>query len=164
MIVFSVHPHGYQKQCTDDPLGTYIANVPYFVDGYIRDYALEMYEQGKDYEYPDAYQYVSCTPITIQNTQYYFQLGCADDNNQKLAVNIYSDKSCTKRSYVDGSDDSTIDVSKLQVSDKDNVPLLFQARNPSYYYYYYGLTCPWFVTAVSHEKVPSLRQLVRLGY
>jgi len=114
VIVFSVHPHGYQKQCTDDPLGTYIASVPYFVDGYIRDYALEMYEQGKDYEYPDAYQYVSCTPITIQNTQYYFQLGCADDSNQKLAVNIYSDKSCTKRSYVDGSDDSTIDVSKLQ--------------------------------------------------
>lgn len=110
-----MHPHGYQKQCNDNPMGTYIAPVSYFVDGYLQDIAYDMQEQGYDYETPDVAQYVSCTAYTIQNQEYYLQLGCADDTSQALAVNIYTDSSCTKRSQINGYDDSNIDVSKIQV-------------------------------------------------
>jgi len=116
VIVFSMHEHGYQKQCMDDPTGTYIAPVPYFVDGYLQEIQMEMEEQGyEDYQAPDVAQYVSCTPFVIQNVQYYFQLGCADGTSQALAVNIYEDNTCTKRSVVDGFDDTNIDVSAIQV-------------------------------------------------
>lgn len=123
VIVFSVHPKGYQKQCTDDPVGTYIAPVPYFVDAYLQDIAMEAEDQGYDYEAPEVAQYTQCTPFTIQNKQYYFQLGCADDTSQKLAVNIYEDNACSVRSVVDGYDDTNIDVSKVQVS-HDSVGML----------------------------------------
>jgi hypothetical protein len=117
VIVFSMHAKGAQKHCADDPIGTYIAPVPYFVQGYIQDYAQDMEEQGYDYEYPAVATYISCTAFTIQNQQFYFQLGCADGTSQALAVNIYTDKACTTRSVVDGYDDSNIDVSEIKVRD-----------------------------------------------
>jgi len=115
VIVFSMHEHGYQKQCTDDPTGTYIAPVPYFLDGYLKDIAQEMEDQGYEYQAPDVAQYIECTPFVIENVQYYFQVGCADGTSQALAVNIYEDNACTTRSVVDGFDDSNIDVSSIQV-------------------------------------------------
>ena len=54
--------------------------------------------------------------IKLRNSGYYYmQLGCADSSTQAIAVNIYQDNQCTKRSIVDGMDDSTIDVSEIQV-------------------------------------------------
>lgn len=115
VIVFSVHPRGSQKQCADDPMGTYIAPVPYFMNGYLQEIAMEMNDQGYEYQVPSAAQFIACTPYQFNGQQYYFQLGCADGTTQALAVNIYSDNTCTTRSLVDGYDDSNIDVSSLQV-------------------------------------------------
>jgi hypothetical protein len=116
VIVFSVHEHGYQKNCGDDPIGTYIAPVPYFLDGYIRELATEAEDQGYDYEAPDVAQYIQCTAFAIDGVQYYFQFGCADGTSQALAVNIYTEETCTTRSdEVDGWDDSTLDVSGVKV-------------------------------------------------
>jgi hypothetical protein len=117
MIVFTMHPNGYKKQCQDEPLGTYIAPVPTFVGAYLDDMASEMADVGQDYEYPAVSQYVYCSPFVIENVEYYFQLGCADGTTQALAVNIYKDNTCTQRSTVEGGwDDSNIDVSEIQVS------------------------------------------------
>lgn len=116
MIVFSVYGNRY-KQCSDDPMGTYIAEVPYFLEGYLAEKAQEMQDSGyDDYAEPDSAQYIYCTPYVIQNVQYYMQIGCADDTSQALAINIYEDDACTVRSMVDGYDDSNIDVSDIQVS------------------------------------------------
>jgi hypothetical protein len=115
VIVFTVHPRGYQKQCSDDPMGTYVAPVPYFMNGWLQEIVMEMSDQGYDYQVPSAAQFIGCTPYQFNGQQYYFQLGCADGTTQALAVNIYSDNTCTTRSLVDGYDDSNIDVSALQV-------------------------------------------------
>lgn len=74
-----------------------------------------MEDLGQEYEYPEVSKYIYCTPYVIENVQYYFQLGCADGTTQALAVNIYEDDTCTKRSTVDGMDDSTLDVSAISV-------------------------------------------------
>lgn len=113
--MFTVHAHGYQKQCSDDPIGTYIAPVPYFMNGYLQEIAMEMSDQGYDYQVPGVAQFIGCTPYQFNGNQYYFQLGCADGTSQALAVNIYTDNTCTTRSVVDGYDDSNIDVSSIQV-------------------------------------------------
>lgn len=75
-----------------------------------------MYDQGIEYELPDAAEYIYCTPFEVQGQYKYFQVGCADDSLTSLAVNIYDDKDCTTRSEVNGYDDSTIDVTEIHVS------------------------------------------------
>ena len=116
MIVFSVFEHGY-KQCSDDPLGTYITPVPNFVTGFLSYQDQINEDQGyDDYVAPDVAQYTECTRMVIQNEEYWLRLGCTDGTTQALAVNIYTDNTCTTRSTVDGYDDSNIDTSELEVS------------------------------------------------
>ena len=111
-----MYEHGY-KQCSDTPLGTYIAPVPSFVEGYLSQKAnIEADRGNNDYTAPDAAQYVGCTRQVIQNKEYWLQVGCADGTTQKLAVNIYTDNTCqTKDTSADGTDDANIDISDLQV-------------------------------------------------
>jgi len=114
--VFGLYEDVY-NHCSDTPIGTYISPVPRFVQGYIKKEIQHAQDQGNDdYEQPDILQYAYCTEFVIENQIYYFQLGCSDDSTQKLAVNIYSDNTCTTRSVVDGYDDSNLDVSAIQVS------------------------------------------------
>jgi hypothetical protein len=116
VIVFSVHAQGY-KQCTDEPVGTYITPVPNFLQGYLEYYLQIQEDKGnEDFELPDAANYAYCTRAVIQNEEYWLQIGCSDGTTQSLSVNIYSDNTCTTRSVVDGYDDSNIDVSNIQVS------------------------------------------------
>ena len=116
VIVFSVHDQ-YYKQCTDEPLGTFISPVPEFVEGYLSYYFQIQQDKGNDdYMVPAVAQYTECTRQVIQNQEYYLKLGCADGTSQSLAVNIYSDNTCTTKSSIDGYDDSNIDVSGIQVS------------------------------------------------
>lgn len=115
MIVFSVHAQGY-KQCTDDPVGTYITPVPNFLQGYLQYYLQIQEDKGNEgYELPDAANYAYCTRAVIQNQEYWLQIGCTDGTTQSLSVNIYSDNTCTTRSVVEGYDDANIDVSEIQV-------------------------------------------------
>lgn len=115
VIVFSVYEHAY-KQCSDDPMGTYIAPVPEFLGGYLSYYMqLEQDKGYDDYELPDAAQYTTCTLQVIQNQNYYLKMGCTDGTSQGLSVNIYSDNTCTTRSKVNGYDDANIDVSEIQI-------------------------------------------------
>ncbi|KAG7341779.1 hypothetical protein IV203_006871 [Nitzschia inconspicua] len=115
VIVFSVHAQGY-KQCTDDPVGTYITPVPNFLQGYLQYYLQIQADKGnEDYELPDAANYAYCTRTVIQNEEYWLQIGCSDGTTQGLSVNIYSDNTCTTRSVVDGYDDANIDVSEIQL-------------------------------------------------
>lgn len=127
VIMYSLYEKGYEHCSSDTVLGTYITPVGDFVDGYLDQRAQALadkgYEEG-DYEEPEVAQYKECTPFQMQNNQYlYMQLGCSDVNNQKLAVNIYEDNTCTQRSTsADGYDDSNIDASGIKVC---NVPGLF---------------------------------------
>lgn len=115
MVVFSVFEHGY-KQCSDDPMGTYITPTPNFVSAYLDQVEVNELDKGNDdYVTPDTAAYTSCTQTVIQNTEYWVQIGCDDTDSQKLAVNIYSDNTCETRSLVDGYDDANIDVSDLQL-------------------------------------------------
>lgn len=114
-IVFQVFTGN--DHCTSDPIGTYVTPVPYYMQGYLGQEQQKYQEMGQDdYVVPDAAQYISCIPYETNSGYYWMQLGCADDSTQSLAVNIYKDNECTKRSTVDGYDDSTIDVSSIQVS------------------------------------------------
>jgi len=120
VIVFSVHEHGY-KQCSDDPVGTYITPVPNFLEGYLKYYSQIQQDKGyDDYELPDAANYAYCTRTVKNGNEYWLQMGCSDQSSQALAVNIYSDNTCTTRSSVDGSDDANIDVSEIQVRYSQN--------------------------------------------
>jgi len=115
VVVFSVFEHGY-KQCSDDPMGTYITPVNIFLNGYLQSYAQEEYDQGyDDYVTPDSAMYLDCVQQQVSGKNYWFQIGCTDGTSQSLSVNIYSDNTCTTRSVVDGMDDSAIDVSDIQV-------------------------------------------------
>lgn len=107
--------NGY-NHCTDEALGTYIAPVNEYMQGYITQKAQDTEDQGYDFEEPEVAQYVFCTPFEIENKIFYFQLGCADGRTDKIAVNIYEDSACTTRSIVDGFDDSNVDISAIQVS------------------------------------------------
>lgn len=116
VIVFSVFENG-AHHCTDTPVGTYITPVQHYLQGVLDQKQQDMEDQGyEDYELAEVSQYVACTPMEIQNNMYYFQVGCADDSHQALAVNIYQDNTCTTRSAVDGFDDANIDASDIQAS------------------------------------------------
>lgn len=114
VIVYSMYEHGY-KQCTDDPMGHYTTPVPQFVSAFLDQEESDAEDQGYEYAASDAAQYVECTGVVINNQQYYVQLGCADDNSQSLAVNIYTDNTCETRSTVDGNDDANIDLSEIVI-------------------------------------------------
>ena len=115
VIVFSVHTEAW-NQCVDDAEGTYITPVPNFMEGYLTQYLQTQQDKGNDdYALPDASQYVYCTRVVKNGEEYWLQLGCADGTSQELAVNIYSDNTCTTRSSLDGMDDANVDVSEMQV-------------------------------------------------
>jgi hypothetical protein len=114
VIVFSIYENGY-KQCSDRALGTYVTPVSSFMQGYLNQKAQDAEDQGMEFEWPSAAQYAYCTPFMSNQVYYYFQLGCSDSSNQEIAVNIYDDNTCTKRSAVEGLDDANIDVSTIQV-------------------------------------------------
>jgi hypothetical protein len=110
-----MHENSY-KQCGDDPIGTYITTVPNFLEGYLQYYTQIQTDKGyDDYELPDAAQYAYCTQTEVNGVVYWLQMGCSDGTSQSIAVNIYSDNTCTTRSSVDGYDDANIDVSEIQV-------------------------------------------------
>ena len=97
-------------------MGTYIAPVPDFLTGYLKQYAQSEYDQGyDDWVWPDSAQYTDCVQQSVSGKNYWFQIGCTDGTSQSLSVNIYNDNTCTTRSFVDGMDDSAIDVSDIQV-------------------------------------------------
>lgn len=116
VVVFSVFENGY-KQCSDDPMGTYIAPVPIFLDGYLQQFAQEEYDQGiDDYVTPDSAQYTDCVQQEVSGKYFWFQIGCTDGTSQALSVNIYTDNTCTTRAEDDdGADDSAVDVSDIQI-------------------------------------------------
>jgi len=115
VVVFSIH-ETYYKQCQDTPIGTYITPVSKFLQGYLQYYMQIQEDKGNDdYELPEVADYAYCTRVVIQNEEYYLQIGCADGNSLSIAVNIYSDNTCTTRSVVDGYDDSNIDISEIQL-------------------------------------------------
>lgn len=98
------------NHCTDSPKGTYLATVPVFANAYLEQAADNAADEGVEYEYPNMATYLECTYKQINGVDYYLQLGCADDDNSKLAVNIYSDDQCTTSSTVDGYDDSNLEL------------------------------------------------------
>ena len=85
--------------------------------GYLEYYEQIQEDKGNDgYELPDVANYAYCTRIVIQNQEYWVQLGCSDDSVLSIAVNIYSDNTCTTRSKIEGGyDDANIDVSEIQL-------------------------------------------------
>ena len=111
MIVFSVFDQSY-KQCSDEPVGTYVVDVPTYVNAYLKQtYQNEQDKQNVDYAIPDSIQYTSC----VAQGNYYLMLGCTDDSTQSLSVNIYTDNTCETRDVENGYDDANIDVSDIQV-------------------------------------------------
>ena len=120
VIVFSVFEHAY-KQCSDEPKGTYIVPVPLFIDAYMNQVALNKADLGiDDWSIPANAAYTSCTQVNVQNQIIYVQLGCTDGTSQSISVNIYSDNTCETRDISNGFDDSTIDVSDIQVRPRCN--------------------------------------------
>lgn len=115
VIVFSVFEHGY-KQCSDEPMGTYVTDVPTFVYAYMQQKLQNQQDLGNDdYATPESIQYTSCTRRVVDNVEYFVQLGCSDGTSQALSLNIYKDDTCTERDSQNGSDDANADVSELQV-------------------------------------------------
>jgi len=116
VITFKLYEQGY-KQCLNEPMGTYYSNVQTYMSAYLTQEQDNAENQGVDYEEPSAAQYLNCSEYQLQNgNTYYLQLGCNDANKEKLAVNIYTDSQCKKRSVVDGSDDAVFDVSSFKVN------------------------------------------------
>lgn len=114
MILYSVFENGY-KQCTDGALGTYVSPVPIFLQGYLSQKEQDAEDQGQDYDYPDATQYIACTAYQINGKEYYFQLGCSGETNLAIEVKIYEDNACSKLSSLESSVATDIDVSAIQV-------------------------------------------------
>eukprot|EP00980_Cylindrotheca_fusiformis_P028672 scaffold22634_cov123-Cylindrotheca_fusiformis.AAC.19 len=115
VVVFTVHEKAY-KQCADSPMGTYITPAANFLEGYLKYYInIQQAKGNDDYELPEAAQYAYCTRKVVNGEEYWLQMGCSDSTSQSIAVNIYTDNTCTTRSTVDGYDDANIDVSDIQI-------------------------------------------------
>jgi hypothetical protein len=114
MIVWSLFENGY-KQCGDTPIGTYVTAVPNFLNGLMNQKAQDAEDQGQDFDYPDAAQYIACMAYEINNNNYYLQFGCSDETSQAVTINIFDDNACTKPSSVDRSAIDEFDVSSVQV-------------------------------------------------
>ncbi|CAJ1929109.1 unnamed protein product [Cylindrotheca closterium] len=115
VVVFTFHEQRY-KQCSDKPMGTYITPVSNFLEGYLQYYQQIQQDKGNDdYALPDVAQYAYCTQKYVNGEEYWLQIGCSDTDRHSIAVNIYTDNTCTKRSTVDGLDDANIDVSEIQI-------------------------------------------------
>ena len=108
-IMYSMYEK-YSNHCTDTPTGIYVASVPTFVNAYLEQMADNAADAGEEYNYPDAYNYLSCTLKQVNGVNYYLQLGCTDQSSSLLAVNIYSDAQCTTASVVDGYDDANVQI------------------------------------------------------
>jgi hypothetical protein len=140
VIVFSVHNQSY-KQCSDKPVGTYITPVANFMEGYLEYYTQIQQDKGyDDYVLPDASQYAYCTRKVVNGNEYWLQMGCSDSTSQGIAVNIYTDNTCTTRSTVDGYDDANVDLSEIQVSP----------------HYHYSLIHPPFLCALELSSLFSV--------
>ena len=97
-------------------MGTYITPVANFLEGYLEYYTQIQQDKGyEDYALPDAAQYAYCTQKVVNGEEYWLQMGCSDSTSQSIAVNIYTDNTCTTRSKVQGYDDANVDVSEIQV-------------------------------------------------
>jgi len=115
VIVFTFHEQRYM-QCSDKPMGTYITPVSNFLEGYLEYYQQIQQDIGNDdYQLPESVQYAYCTRKVVNGDEYWLQMGCSDASTHGIAVNIYTDNTCTKRSTVDGFDDANIDVSEIQI-------------------------------------------------
>lgn len=115
VIVFSVFEHGY-KQCSDEPMGTYVTDVPTFVYAYMQQKLQNQQDLGNDdYVTPESVEYTACTRKVVDNVEYFVQLGCSDSTSQALSLNIYKDNTCTERDSRNGYDDANADVSALQL-------------------------------------------------
>jgi hypothetical protein len=134
VIVWSIFENGY-KQCADTPIGTYVTSVPNFLNGYLSQMAQDAQDQGQDYEYPDASQFISCTAYEIDNKYYYLQFGCSDETTQAVTINVFDDNACTKPSSVGSTSTDSIDISSLQVRSGSPFFALsfFFDSNASYY-------------------------------
>mmetsp|Transcript_19611 Transcript_19611/g.27586 ORF Transcript_19611/g.27586 Transcript_19611/m.27586 type:complete len:425 (+) Transcript_19611:240-1514(+) len=116
MIVFSVFETAW-KQCSDDPMGTYMTSVPTFVGAYMDQIEANNLDMGNDdWQLPDSADYINCYPYENPNSGnvYYVQLGCTDGTSQSLSVNIYKDNICSEP---DDSEDGYNDAQGLDVSD-----------------------------------------------
>jgi len=113
VIVYSMYEK-YYNHCADKALGTYMIDVPTFVQAYYDQLELngaDMY--GDDYELPSS-DYINCYPYETNNGVYYVQIGCTDGTSQSLSINLYKDSTCTTHDRnEDGFDDTTLDVSGL---------------------------------------------------
>jgi len=119
VIEFSMFNQG-NDQCDNRSSGTYIVQVPHFVDALVSQEESDAYDLGEDYEHPASYSsYSQCTQIEIGDENYWLQLGCSDSSSKSLAVNIYSDGTCETKVTVEDWDDSNIDVSDLEIPFKE---------------------------------------------
>ena len=124
----------YSNHCSDTPLGTYVATVPTFVNAYLQQLADNAADSGEyadgDFQYPNMANYVDCTSYTdVNGDQYYVQLGCNDDDFSQLAVNIYTDNTCTTPSAVDGYDDSNIQLDTTITMEKCTPCVIWSDKN-----------------------------------
>jgi hypothetical protein len=108
-IMYSMYEQ-YSNHCTDTPTGVYVTSVPTFVNAYLEQLADNAADSGEEFNYPNAYNYLSCTLKEVNGVNYYLQLGCNDDSSSMLAVNIYSDAQCTTPSVVNGYDDANVQI------------------------------------------------------
>lgn len=116
VIVYSIYEK-YYNHCADKPVGTYMIDVPTFVSAYVDQLDLNAQDMyGDDYVSPDT-TYVNCYPYETNNgAVYYVQIGCTDYSYQSLSVNVYKDNTCTTPDKnANGFDDTSIDVSQLQI-------------------------------------------------
>ncbi len=119
VIVFSLYAKGYNQCLTSTkPMGTYYVSVPKFAQAYFAQAADNAYHQGLDYTESSLAQYTACTSfVTDSGDTYYVQLGCASSGMHRLAVNIFTDNTCSQRVTGSSFDSSSaIDVSDIEVS------------------------------------------------
>jgi hypothetical protein len=139
-------------------MGTYITPVASFLGGYLEYYTQIQQDKGyDDYEMPEAGQYAYCTRKVVNGVEYWLQMGCSDGTSQSIAVNIYTDNTCTTRSTVDGYDDANVDVSDIQVCTEVS---LVVSRNIERKKSFSKSLFPCFLLD-SFQEMPSLRHVGR---
>lgn len=111
-IKFEMYEKSY-KHCSDSPMGTYMTPVSTFVNAYLNQLVNNAADEGdEEYEVPEvAAAYAQCgMGPKLNGVQYYYQVGCADNNPLALAINIYEDADCSTPSELNGYDDSNLEV------------------------------------------------------
>lgn len=111
-VVYALYGEGH-NECNRKKIGTYKTTVDSFIRAYAVQQAKEAQMRETDYDASEVLQYLSCTAVEVNDSYYYYKLGCRDSTGKGFKVDVYTDPYCSQKANIYNN---YVDTSALQVS------------------------------------------------